>query len=470
MGNIREQFKGYSDYTSKEYNRIWKEGFIVIDTNILLNFYRYTDETREKMYEMLSECKQRLWIPYQVAKEYYDNKLNTIADSIGSFENLKKEIDKNIGQIEKKVNDFGANRLECKDTIKAKLEELQRNIITVIDEEENKRKKNASEEEVEKIIFDLFDDNMGDEIQEDEYNKMKEEGLRRFKEQIPPGYKDSAKEENGDYYIFYSIIKKAKELDKDVIFITDDVKEDWFIRIGGQTKGGHYKLLNEFYKETGKLMLIYSTYGFAEAYRKNNPNKSIIDKSFIDELKFVRNSTIHSRSFNHMSDGNRIRNLISMIRHEESKEQIYRYMDKIEKTSKNQSIIDNIRFLREAIKENDEEKIDEFIDELKLILYINTEKSKTSNRNIERYLEELRYVSRGNNSGNYDKYIIDQIIKYLDCLYDEILQNQGIYKFDEEKLMLSIKKMRTNLQYGLFNEDDIKNGIQYICDTFLFGR
>ena len=40
-----EMFKGYLDYSDEEYKNIWENSIIVVDSNILLNFYRYSEKT-----------------------------------------------------------------------------------------------------------------------------------------------------------------------------------------------------------------------------------------------------------------------------------------------------------------------------------------------------------------------------------------------------------------------------------------
>lgn len=78
---MREMFKGYVDYQEQEYKFIWENALIVFDTNILLNFYRYSKETRKTMFEILDNLKKRLWIPYQVAHEFYKNRVNVIINA-----------------------------------------------------------------------------------------------------------------------------------------------------------------------------------------------------------------------------------------------------------------------------------------------------------------------------------------------------------------------------------------------------
>lgn len=74
---------------------------------------------------------------------------------------------------------------------------------------------------------------------------------------IPPGYADlKEKKDNpdsslyGDFVIWKELIKKSKEDNKDMIFITDDQKEDWFLQKDGKKYGARPELRAEFYKAT----------------------------------------------------------------------------------------------------------------------------------------------------------------------------------------------------------------------------
>lgn len=329
MKKMNEEFKGYSKYSQNEFKRIWNNGTIVVDTNIILNFYRYSNKTREELYKILDDLKERLWIPYQVAYEYFSNKKNVIESANGLFKELNQKVEQSFGDLESYINSKAAKKLECKRLILEKLEETKKNIYKFINDEEDSKKKNANEEKIEKLIFNLFDNKMGDKIIGSEYEKIKEEGLRRVKNKLPPGYKDSDKEENGDYYIFYSMIKYAKENKTDIIFVTDDTKDDWFIRIMGEKKGGDYRLLNEFFKETGQLLLVYSSDGFLKAYQENLNKTKKIDENVLEELVNTRKLE-SDRLVNYIYNKNKFTNFIRALEEEfVDKKQILEYKRKL---------------------------------------------------------------------------------------------------------------------------------------------
>lgn len=282
-----EMFKGYIGYSDEEYKKIWKEAIIVVDTNILLNLYRYSEPARETMLNILKNVKDRIWIPYQVGKEFFKNKDKVMFETFEEYDKLAKALSAGINKAKDEVNHKKDNRLKSKEKINAVLEKDIKEIEQLLKKEQEEKKQILSEDKIEKVVLEIFNHNIGLPFLEDEFSKIREEGIRRKNNDIPPGYKDKDKEENGDYYVFYSIIQKAKQDAKDVIFITDDEKEDWFNKYNGENHGGRSELLDEFYHKTGKLLLMYTTDGFVQAYNKNMGQEKI-DKDIIQEFKNYR--------------------------------------------------------------------------------------------------------------------------------------------------------------------------------------
>ena len=93
---MKDLFKGYVSYSDSEYKRMWGGALVVVDTNILLNCYRYSSETRDKILGILEKMKGRLWLPYQVSKEFFRNKDTVMVDSYVEYNNLSRSIQKKI--------------------------------------------------------------------------------------------------------------------------------------------------------------------------------------------------------------------------------------------------------------------------------------------------------------------------------------------------------------------------------------
>lgn len=98
--------------------------------------------------------------------------------------------------------------------------------------------------------------------------KMKElekQAEERFKNAIPPGYKDYNKKTGnkfydgvviqnkyGDLILWKQLLDFAKIENTSIIFLTDERKEDWWYDIKGKIIGPKVELLNEFTSITKK--------------------------------------------------------------------------------------------------------------------------------------------------------------------------------------------------------------------------
>src|SRR5258706_10523544 len=88
--NMRNLFPGFYERTEEELNKLWQEGIFVFDTNMLLNVYRYSLETRNRYFEILHQLDNRIWIPYQVAYEYQNQRMSVIQSQAQAYEEVLK--------------------------------------------------------------------------------------------------------------------------------------------------------------------------------------------------------------------------------------------------------------------------------------------------------------------------------------------------------------------------------------------
>lgn len=429
--NMTEMFKGYSDYSEDEYKNIWENSIIVVDSNILLNFYRYSEETRNNIFKILEKLKDRLWIPYQVGKEFFDNKNKVMVNSYNEYDTLNTSLRKKIQEAKEETNKRKNNQLNCKTEINNVLDATMKQIEEMLNKEKISKKPKFEKNAIERKMLELFNDSIGEKIAGDEFEKMKQEGIRRFEQEIPPGYKDDQKDENGDYYIFYSMIKEAKDKNKDVIFITDDVKEDWFNIINGEKHGGRSELLNEFYKESNQLLIIYTSDGFMEAYNKNL-GKDLVDERTISELKTIRN--IRNKEYHNY-----------FIKKDFDKLNYYKdNIDMFENADKEELLRTISLFIRKMdIPESDKERL---YRNLRLARHYSYPDSDLANKRL--------------------KNLINDISDYINCKTDEKVTNNDT-KFHEmyRDCLISLKNSRTKSSqletYNLLIEI-IKEHLEYL--------
>ena len=277
--NIKELFvEYYLIYDEQKKSELIKTATIVLDTNVLLNFYRWSKNTSIEFLKILEQIKERIWIPYQVLSEFFQRRLNVIEEKRSKLNEIIKEIDKIIKKLEEQREFKSYNfKKEKKIFIKA-----QKSILNKIESD----LPNKNNDWIFETITNLFEGKHGQPFSEEEYNKIIEEGEVRYKQEIPPGYKDD-NNKFGDLLIWKEIIFYAKENKKDVIFITDDQKEDWWWLDNKKQKiSPRIELIREFYNETGQLFWMYTSHRFSDAIKPilKIPDKEALEKA-IEEMK-----------------------------------------------------------------------------------------------------------------------------------------------------------------------------------------
>lgn len=279
---INELFVGWYDYSKEEYESILLNGLISLDTNVLLNLYRYSKETSTETLTLFSSIGDRIVFSYYVAEEFTRNRKKVEADSILEYSKYISDIDNRYKDLMSEINSIPDKRLSEKKKLITSINKNKEKIITSITTEKNKKEKMFSEG-LESKICELMNHRILNKYSDKDFKKIRDEGLRRIKEQIPPGYKDSQKSENGDYHIFKSLIDYCKEKKKDLIFVTDDTKDDIFTNLHGK-RFPRSELLNEFYNETGQKLLIFTV----QEFLKNRIIfKEKVSEDILSEISFT---------------------------------------------------------------------------------------------------------------------------------------------------------------------------------------
>lgn len=253
-----------SHYIRKDeafFAQLWANGHFVFDANMLLNFFRYSKETRADLYKLLmgASVRTRLWIPHHVALEYHRHVYSVRYEPIAACAELAE-------QLKKARNKLRADEHRARvDKLSAELEQLTG--------EARSRYLSSDEHEWFHKIGELFDGKVGNSWDEKRLADVYKEGEERFKKRIPPGFADasnkSGNERYGDLIVWKQIIEFATSKPPGIIFVTDDAKDDWWLRMGGQTIGPHPLLLEEIEREApGIPFHMYSGEGFLEHARK----------------------------------------------------------------------------------------------------------------------------------------------------------------------------------------------------------
>ncbi|KTG18363.1 hypothetical protein AUR67_20015 [Pseudoalteromonas sp. XI10] len=289
---MKNTFKGFHNVPQDQLEQLWKNDktLFVFDANVLLNLYGYAKQTRDDFFKILESINEKVWIPYHAGLEYQNRRLAVIRNEKTVF----NEIEDYLVKIEKVfTNDFTKLALQRRfPKLSENTEKLKKDISKNIS---NYRKSVShwdseqpcvrSHDEIRERLNDLFENKVGEKpVNQEWLNNLYNEGAERFKNKVPPGFKDTDKankdnnthffydglnyeRQYGDLIVWKQIIEKAKgDNVENIIFITDDAKDDWWYTINSNGKknvGPLAQLQAEIYSESKiSSFQMYSTSSF----------------------------------------------------------------------------------------------------------------------------------------------------------------------------------------------------------------
>lgn len=307
--------------TVKTAQEIKNDCLVVLDTNTLLLPYETDTKSLkeiERVYKKLIQEK-RLSIPGQVAREFAKNRVNKLTNLHSKLLDQKSRLVPHLNI--QKYPLFQASpqyseifELENKiDVLKAEYLKSIDNLIHYI------RSWNWNDP-VSSLYRSLFlPDVISDFLLDEPVIKIELE--KRYKNDIPPGYKDQKKTDGGvgDLLIWYTILEEAKKNESNVLFVSGEKKADWFHQSAGSPLYPRFELIDEFYRKTnGKSFQIISFSDFLKLYdvaeaiveevRKEEDQLQLSDE--LDSEKEVKIKNIFSSYAKRARLKNRIEELI----------------------------------------------------------------------------------------------------------------------------------------------------------------
>lgn len=298
---MNEKFGGLKLFNISEQGEMLKTSIIVLDTNVLLNFYRVSKKTSDDILKAFSNYSKNIWLPYYAGVEFYKNKYDVSKSVIAKNSLVKNSIvsgyDKMIQDVSKTFNEYKKDN-DVEDLLKLLNENKDESIkkIESLTKSINKKIEN-NVESIDKKIEELIGNRITNKVAEEEFKLILEEGHARLENGIAPGYKDKGKDDligqykvNGDYFIFEDMIRLAKLKDCDIVFITDDNKKDWYNKNEQRIT---YELQREFFYKTGRKILLLSSSDFIDLHNKVSKDRkekvSTESKNEIEKLSDLTN-------------------------------------------------------------------------------------------------------------------------------------------------------------------------------------
>lgn len=282
---MKSHFSHYYSPTQEELKKLWTDGLIALDANVMLHLYGYSEATQDKVLELYCAVKNRLWVPYQAASEYHQRRVKVITDQAQCYSAAIRDIESLASRFKSDhQHPFASEPLLGEfDTICAQLTES-------LNASRDQQLELLNHDPILQRLTELLEGRVGDPFNKDELTEIYREGVTRFDAAIPPGFRDKAKPEPdryGDLIIWKELLRKAAVEKRGVLLVIDDAKDDWFDKRNGRTVGPRVELRDEFMAATGQQIHFYSAFRFVEVAADFDISVAVPD-SVKEELKNVQ--------------------------------------------------------------------------------------------------------------------------------------------------------------------------------------
>ena len=271
--------------------------YIVLDANVLLNVYHYSPEFTEFAMDCINQIRGTIMLPSTVRIEY------------------GKHCDCEYHAMKNRIKKFGDPLLKSTTSSASKLQNLCDDLekMQFPDIDELKRSINSKFEEIKKkqLVATLDVNQIMESPDYETLYNWYELGVSRFKNKIPPGFKDDDKpgiDKYSDLVLWKETLRFAEAKKVNILFVTDDVKGDWW---GVNPNGKIYfrpELIEEFKQETGQEIypftsaefytFISDTYGVervpAVEYALNMTDDEYFDKIQDDVFESISSKLMYS--------------------------------------------------------------------------------------------------------------------------------------------------------------------------------
>lgn len=305
---MKEMFSVFYEKEKVNFNNLDESIVIVLDANVLLNFFRYSEVSKKKLLDALRKVRGNLFVPYQAALEYHFSRQVVNSSNKTNKETLSKELKSAKELFQKKVAEsiakYGTSIRSLDE------EEIQKEVVKEFtnkldhfwaDFGTNDLVKETSliEDNSDTLnkIAKVLEGKVGNRLTN--IDEIEKEGSERFKNLIPPGYEDDVPEKDevrvfgdykynkkyGDLIIWKEIINFCNDNAniKHVILLTDDAKDDWIYKVSKREKIGiRVELKQELIEKTGAKIDIIKTATFLSNVTNQ---KNIIKKSELTDLE-----------------------------------------------------------------------------------------------------------------------------------------------------------------------------------------
>ncbi|PFL01140.1 hypothetical protein COJ01_11810 [Priestia megaterium] len=323
-------------FQPKSINDILGDAAVFIDTNVLLSAYQWREVTVNEVISVMQILNQegRLKIPLQVIKEFARNRPKEIVKRINELEEAISKLQKPSALTQRVPMLAGLEIYEkvkeLQDSYADGLKNYKEGLVELRDE----LKKLFYEDHILSQFQDIFRTAFFHPEEIKDEAELIKDAEKRFKNQQPPGYKDSSKEDNsaGDYIIWANML----ELKQDVIFVSNEKKPDWvYTDKHKNTISVRRELTEEFFESSG---------GHTFGYLSPKELITLLKPNVSEEVKVDLESPLQlvSSNYKEFKKDVHLIKAIAKILYEEDPMRLGLINDKLEYINEAETIVDQI--------------------------------------------------------------------------------------------------------------------------------
>lgn len=315
MKKIFKEF--YINEENLDMKNLNSETVIILDTNILLNLYVMSPELRERVLASLLSVESNLWMPYQIGYEFHMNRKNKTIQ----FRNTKKDyinkVESGIIEVLKKEREKLETSFSVRKDFITDYEDIYKGFQKDIENFVKKLKEKLFDESNTDpiILINKLYEGKVNKIDNNDYEQWEKEGIKRYEKLIPPGFEDKDKKgylnfnknypaKYGDFFLWKEILEYSLNNNKkNVVFVTEDLKPDWFYETKGSKVGPRIELIKELLEFADAKLRVYRTETFLSFISNSEED---FNNEILDELREI------SKKQNNLTENTNESNLASL--------------------------------------------------------------------------------------------------------------------------------------------------------------
>ncbi len=282
---------------------MWKNATIALDTNVLLGLYRMPEASRNDILDVLRSVGDRLWVPYHVLVEYHSNRLSTLREEFEAAEKMERDFRSAFIDFKAVVTEEKVQKRACWKELSEKFNEMEvraKELYAIARKERENYIAPSQDDEIRDFLETLLQGKVGARPESQQVvHEAEAVAEQRYESGLGPGHLDGKKEgthyvdglvykrQYGDYMVWEGLLAHCrKEKLQAVIFVTSDVKDDWWLDTRGKAgKKPQPELVMEIRREAGVTDFGMYTLSTFAANAKNRLKLKVKEQTITDALQ-----------------------------------------------------------------------------------------------------------------------------------------------------------------------------------------